>query len=404
MFTLTRIVALVVVLAALAGGYYFYTTHQGTAGGAPAAAGGGMKMPPANVTVQTLAEQKVRLWSEFSGRMAAIDYAEIRPEVSGRITKVLFQDGQYVKAGDEIIEIDPRPYEAAVARAQAVIATAQAKIAYSKSDMARTQALVQQHALSQNDLDNSTNNQAQAQAELASGEAQLQQAEIDLDRAHVKAPISGRLSRADITLGNVVQSGSGAPLLTSIVSQAGIYADFEVDEQTYLATIRNAARGNAQESRIPVQLVAQGDESHVYNGFIQSFDNRIDSASGTIRARARFENQDGALVPGMFVTVRLAASEERDALLVPDRAIGFDQDKKFVYVVDDNNKVTYREVQLGKSVGGQRVVESGLNSGDRVVIDGTQFIHPNDIVAPKEADAANELTNNDEQMAKTNRP
>jgi multidrug efflux system membrane fusion protein len=148
----------------------------------------------------------------------------------------------------------------------------------------------------------------------------------------------------------------------------------------------------------------QGDEGHVYNGFIQNFDNRIEASSGTIRARARFENEDGALIPGMFVTVRLAASQDRDALLVPDRAIGFDQDKKFVYVVDGDNKVAYREVQLGKSVNGQRVVESGLNAGDRVVVDGTQFVHPNDIVAPKEADAASELTNNDDQVAKTNRP
>jgi multidrug efflux system membrane fusion protein len=402
MKSLGTILAIVVLLAALGGGYYFYT-HQ-AAGGAPAGAAGGMKMPPANVVVQTINEQKVRLWSEFSGRMAAIDYAEIRPEVSGRITKVEFEDGQYVKAGDEIFEIDPRPYEAAVASAQAAIATAQSKVEFAKIDQARSVALVAQHALPQSDLDNSNNGQRQAYAELDSAKAQLQQAEVNLDRAHVKAPISGRMSRAEVTLGNVVQAGAGAPLLTSIVSQNGIYADFEVDEQTYLDTIRNAARGNAQESHIPVQLVVQGDEGHVYNGFIQNFDNRIEASSGTIRARARFENEDGALIPGMFVTVRLAASQDRDALLVPDRAIGFDQDKKFVYVVDGDNKVAYREVQLGKSVNGQRVVESGLNAGDRVVVDGTQFVHPNDIVAPKEADAASELTNNDDQVAKTNRP
>jgi multidrug efflux system membrane fusion protein len=194
-------------------------------------------------------------------------------------------------------------------------------------------------------------------------------------------------------------------VLTSIVSQDGIYADFDVDEQTYLQTIRNAAKGNAQESRIPVQLIVQGDSGHIYNGFIQSFDNQIASSSATIRARARFENGDGALLPGMFVTVKLAGSQDRDVLLVPDRAIGFDQDKKFVYVVGADNKVEYREVNLGKSVQSQRVVESGLKAGERVIVDGIQFVRPNDTVAPTEWASTRDVgsTPGGEQMAKTGR-
>jgi multidrug efflux system membrane fusion protein len=357
------------------------------------------------VVVRTLSDQQVRLWSEFSGRMTAIDIAQIRPEVSGRIVSVEFQDGQNVKAGDEIFVIDPAPYEAAVARAQAAVDTAKSKVEWSKSDQTRNAALVQQHAVAQSELDTSNNAQRQASAELESAIAALKQTEIDLDRAHVKAPISGRMSRAEVTVGNVVQAGAGAPVLTSIVSQDGIYADFDVDEQTYLQTIRNAAKGNAQESRIPVQLIVQGDSGHIYNGFIQSFDNQIASSSATIRARARFENGDGALLPGMFVTVKLAGSQDRDVLLVPDRAIGFDQDKKFVYVVGADNKVEYREVNLGKSVQSQRVVESGLKAGERVIVDGIQFVRPNDTVAPTEWASTRDVsaTHGGEQMAKTGR-
>jgi multidrug efflux system membrane fusion protein len=395
----------VIVVAAVGAGIYFFNNSSAPKSAGTQGGPGGAR-PPTPVVVQTLAEQKVRLWSEFSGRMAAIDYAEIKPEVNGRIVKVEFQDGQSVKAGDEIFLIDPAPYEAAVARAEAAVTTAQSKVEWSKSDQARSVALVQQHALSQSELDNSNNLKRQAEAELESALAQLKQADVDLDRAHVKAPISGRMSRAEITVGNVVQAGIGAPVLTSIVSQDGIYADFEVDEQTYLQTIRNSAKGNAEESHIPVQLIVQGDSDHVYSGFIQSFDNRIDATSATIRARARFDNRDGSLLPGMFVTVRLASSQDREALLVPDRAIGFDQDKKFVYVVDADNKVSYREVGLGKSVQSQRVVENGLKEGDRVIVDGTQFVRPNETVAPTEVASSNSdaVTSGDEQVAKTNRP
>jgi len=382
MKTLLQIIAALVVIGAVAGGAYYYNTRPAAGPGAAASAA----KPPTPVSVTTLNEQNVRLWSEFSGRMHAVDYAEIRPEVSGRIIEVRFQDGQQVKAGDVLFVIDPRPYAAVVEHDQANLESARSQLVRAQQDIARGKSLIESHAIAQSDLDTWDNNLHTAQAAVDAADAQLKQAQVDLEHAYVTAPISGRVSRAEITLGNVVQAGLNAPLLTSIVSQDGIYADFEVDEQTYLDTIRAAAIGNAQEQKIPVDLVAAND-THVYHGYMQSFDNRIDAASGTIRARAKFANEDGSLVPGMFVAVRLAASSDRKVLLVPDRAVGFDQSKKFVFVVDADNKVNYRAVELGKSVGEQRVVESGLKAGDRVIVDGIQYVRPNDVVDAKEVAA-----------------
>jgi multidrug efflux system membrane fusion protein len=386
MKTFLQILAALVVIGAIAGGGYSYTQSAAkSAANAAAHPAAGSARPPLPVVVQTLSETTVRLWSQFSGRMHAVDYAEIRPEVTGRITEIRFQDGQQVRAGDVLFVIDPRPYAAAVEREQAALESARSQLVRANQDKERGKQLIATHAVAQSDIDTWDNNVRTAQANIDAADAQLKQGQVDLEHAYVAAPISGRVSRAEITVGNVVQSGINAPLLTSIVSQDGIYADFEVDERTYLDTIRAAAVGNAQEQRIPVQLIAADDNGHIYKGFIQSFDNRIDASSGTIRARAKFANEDGALVPGMFVSVRLAASQDSRVLLVPDRAVAFDQSKKFVYVVDADNKVSYREVELGKSVGNERVVSSGLKAGDRVIVDGTQQVRPNDTVAPTEA-------------------
>ena len=393
MKTFLQILVALIVIGGVAGGAYYYSK----ASAAPVAAAAPHAKPPTPVVVQTLSEQNVRLWTQFSGRMHAVDYAEIRPEVSGRITEVRFQDGQQVKAGDVLFVIDPRPYAAAVEHDQAALESARSQLVRANQDEDRGKQLILTHAIAQSDLDTYNNNVRTAQANVDAADAQLKQAQVDLEHAYVTAPISGRVSRAEITLGNVVQAGINAPLLTSIVSQDGIYADFEVDEQTYLDTIRSGAVGNAQEQRIPVRLTADND-SRLYEGFIQSFDNRIDSTSGTIRARAKFANADGALVPGMFVSVRLAASQDQRVLLVPDRAVGFDQSKKFVYVVDADNKVSYREVELGPSVDKGRVVQNGLKPGDRVIVDGIQAVRPNDVVDAKEV-ASDATTAQDQQIA-----
>jgi multidrug efflux system membrane fusion protein len=368
------------ILALIAAGGTYAAWTPLASGDAPAA-----PPPPVAVTVHTLAPQKIRVWSEFSGRLHAVDSAEIRPEVGGRITAVLFEDGQAVKAGDVLFVIDPRPYEAAVARARANLATAQSNVVFSKIELDRAAGLVNSQAIAQRTLDERSNANRVAKASVDAAEAALKEAELDLEHAHVRAPISGRASRAEITLGNLVQPGPNAPLLTTIVANQTIYADFDVDEATYLQRIRGVAAKREDERRVPVKLALQGDSSRAYEGTIYSFDNRIDVATGTIRARAKFDNADGTLLPGMFVTVRLADAAEREVVLVPDRAIGFDQSKKFVFVVGADNKVAYREVELGKQVQSQRIALKGVSPGDRVIVEGIQHVRPNAIVEAKEA-------------------
>jgi membrane fusion protein, multidrug efflux system len=346
-------------------------------------------MPPMRVTVTTVVPRRVRVWSEFSGRLRAVDAAEIRPEVGGRITEVLFEDGQAVKAGDVLFVIDPRPYEAAVARARANLASARSNDAYAKAELERGTALVRTQTLAQSVYDQRANASRVAAAEIDAAAAQLRQAELDLEHAHVLAPISGRASRAEVTVGNLVQPGSGAPLLTTIVSSQPIYADFEVDEQTFVETVRGNTNGRDGERRIPVELSVQEGTERSYPGTLYTFDNRIDVASGTIRARAKFDNADGTLVPGMFVSIKLADGAEREELLIPDRAIGFDQSKKFVYVVGEDNKVAYREVELGKEVRSQRIVLKGVRPGDRVIVNGVQHVRPDLVVNATEAGRAN---------------
>ena len=354
--------------------------------------------PPAiPVNVQTISPQKVQLWSAFSGRMRAVDYAEIRPQVSGRITEVRIKDGQSVKAGDILFVIDPRPFEASLARATANLASAQTNALFAKTERERATNLIKTQAIPQRVYDERINSDHVAQAAIQVAEAEVKQARIDLDHAYVKAPIAGRVSRAEITLGNLVQTAPSPPLLTSIVSSDGIYAEFEVDEQTFLRSIRSQASTRDKEQQIPVELTLQGDNSYVYRGTIYSFDNHIDTATGTIRARARFANEDGSLVPGMFVSVKLASNSEGAVLLVPERAIGNDQSKKFVLVVTPENTVAYREVALGQSVTGHRIVLSGLQAGERVIVDGLQHVRPNAVVLPTELAADN--TGHDNALA-----
>ena len=342
--------------------------------------------PPAvPVSVLTVVEKPVRTWSEFSGRLQAVDYAEIRPEVSGTITEIKFQDGQIVKTGDVLLVIDPRTYEAAVAKAQADMSSAKTNAEFAKTEFERAQDLIKTQAIPQRVYDERSNANQMAQASIAAAQANLEQAQIALDHAHVKAPFSGRVSRAEITVGNLVNSSFNAPVLTTIVSNNGIYADFEVDEQTYLQNIRASANGSEEERQIPVELTLQGDKEHSYKGTIHSFDNKINPSSGTIRARAKFDNEDGRLMPGMFVSIKLGSSSMNDALLIPERAVGSDQNKKFVYVVGQDNKVIYREVQLGIQVEAQRIVDSGLTSGERVIVDGLQHVRPDTLVDPKES-------------------
>ena len=351
----------------LGGGYALYHAN---AKPAPQAA------PAASpVTVATLAPQTVKPFAEFSGRIAAVDYAEIRPQVSGRITEIRFKDGQQVKAGDVLFVIDPRPFQAAAAKAAADLQSARTSAALAKVNLERAERLKASGAIAAQSYDQAASTNAVAAAAIQSAAAVLNQAQVDVDHAYVKAPISGRISRAEVTLGNLVGTVT-PPLLTSIASNDGVYADFEVDEQTYLNSVRS------HEKSVPVELNIAGD-SHTYKGVVDSFDNHITTGSGTIRARARFANEDGALVPGMFVSVKMGSQTQGAALLVPESAVGNDQSKRFVFVVGAGNHAEYRPVQLGVAINGNRVVTSGLKAGDRVILDGLQTLAPGAVVAPQ---------------------
>lgn len=326
------------------------------------------------VGVVTVAPHEVQLWSQFSGRLNAVDYAEIRPEVGGRITDVRFKDGQIVKTGQILMVIDARPYEAALAKAKADLASARANAALAKTELQRGEGLIKANAIARSLYDQRVNAHEVAVANVAVAQAALHQAEVDVDHAYIKAPISGRISRPELTVGNLVQTTPNAPLLASIVSNDGIYADFEVDEQTYLATVHARAETATDEQQLPVEMTLQGADGRVFKGTVYSFDNKIDSGSGTIRARAKFDNADGSLVPGMFVSVRLGAGDHRDTLTVPERAVIADLNKKFVFVVGKASKAEMREVKLGATLDGERVVLGGLKSGDQVIVDGVQHV------------------------------
>ncbi len=357
----------------LAGGYGLY---HGTAKSAPQP-----QAPTASpVAVQILKPRTVKPFAEFSGRINAVDYAEIRPQVAGRITEIRFKDGQDVKAGDILFVIDPRPYQAAAAKAAGDLASAVNNARLAKIEHDRGERLIKAQALAQESYDQRVTADSVAQAAVKSAQAALAAAQVDVDRAYVKAPISGRISRAEITVGNLVGSPTAAPqLLASIVSDNGVYADFEVDEQTYLGSVRD----RAPDQPIAIELTVRGDsQAKTYHGVIQSFDNHINSGSGTIRARARFDNQDNSLVPGMFVSVKMGGGTLANTLLVPETAIGNDQSKRFVLVVGQGDKAEYREVALGATVDGGRVVTSGLKAGDRIILDGLQKLGPGAAVAP----------------------
>lgn len=336
------------------------------------------------VTVKTIKPEKVRIWSEFSGRLQAVDAAEIRPEVSGRIIEVRFEDGQLVKAGDTLFVIDPRPYEAAVSRAEARVATAKANAEYAKLEMDRAANMIKTQAVAQRIYDERFNSNEVAVASIKSAEADLKQAKVDLEHAYVQAPIAGRAGRVELTVGNLVQAGVNAPLMTRIVANDPIYADFEVDEQTYLDSVRDVARNRHSERAIPVKLFINGKKEAVYKGTIYTFDNRLDVSTGTIRARAKFDNKNGVLVPGMFVTVALGKSQDEELLLVPQQAISTDQNKKYVYLVEKDNKVVYQEVSLGQEYGDQRIILKGLAPGNRVIVTGLQHIKPGQVVKTEE--------------------
>jgi membrane fusion protein, multidrug efflux system len=340
--------------------------------------------PPAPVSVAKVLEKSVTEWDEFSGRVQAIDRVEVRPQISGLITEVHFSDGQLVKKGDLLFTIDPRPFQAALAHAQADLAAAQARVALAGINNTRNQGLIASHAIAQSELDTTNNALAEAQAAVKADEAAVQTAQINLAYTAITAPVTGRVSRAEMTVGNLVNDGVNAPVLTRLVSVSPVYVEFEVDEQTYLKYAANGASGNSGVEKIAVGMGLANQDGYPRTGHIESLDNQLDTSSGTIRVRAVFDNPTGDLTPGLYAKVRTGGSASETAILVDDRAIGTDQDKKFVMVIDADNKANYRAVELGPMVNGLRVVRSGLHKDERIVVNGLQRVRPNSIVDPTE--------------------
>lgn len=311
--------------------------------------------------------------------LEAIDRVDIRPLVSGTLTEVHFQDGALVKKGDVLFTIDPRPYVAEVDRATAQLAAAQARAAYTASDLARGQRLLGENAIAKRDFEEKQNAAREAAANLQAARAALESARLNLGYTRITAPVDGRVSRAEVTVGNVVNAGAQSVPLTTLVSVSRMYASFDVDEQTFLKYV-NPSRTNGTD--VPVQLGLANEDGYSREGQVQYVDNRLDTASGTIRVRAVFDNRDGSLVPGLYARVRLGGGAPREAVLVDEKAIGTDQNKRYVLVLDDQNHAAYREVTLGANVGPLRVVEKGLEAGERIVVNGLQRVRPGAVVAP----------------------
>ncbi len=368
--------AAIFILMSICGVYYSSQGNAATPGAVP---------PPPSVDVVVLAPQSVRTWANYSGRLVAVESAAIKPLVGGIIQQVLFEEGQQVKKGQPLFVIDPRPHQAALQRAQAQLATAESRARLAQDELKRAQQLIGSKLVSQSLYDSALSANQVAQADVKQAEAAVNQAQINLDYAHISAPISGRVGRAELTVGNVVDAGVNAPVLTQVVANDRLYVDFNVDEASYIQLSPSVKSGQ----KMPVDLtLLSGDAGNAYHGYISAFDNRFDTASGTIRARAVFDNKDGSLTAGMFAKVRLGSANESGALLVPDRAIGTNQSKKFVMVVDAQNLATYREVNLGDHYEGQRIVLSGLAAGDKVIVNGLSHIRPQSPVVPNVVSAS----------------
>nr|WP_245341499.1 MULTISPECIES: efflux RND transporter periplasmic adaptor subunit [unclassified Rhizobium] len=353
--------------------------------GAHAAPAEAAAQPAVPVTVAAVQPKNVTTWQEFSGRLEAVDRVEVRPRVAGAILSVHFREGGLVKEGDLLVSIDPEPYKAAVAQAEGQMASAQARLDYAETELERGKTLASRNTISQSDLSQRQSARAEAIANVQAARATLKSAQINLDHTQIRAPISGRAGRIEVTVGNLVAAGSASAVLTTLVSSSPIYASFDAAEELVARTLAqvDVKDGVPAIGDVPVEASTLASTTPV-RGKLQLIDNEVNAASGTIRVRAVFDNPGGRLIPGQFVRVRMGEPKAEDRLLVSEKAIGTDQDKKFVLVVEAGDKVGYRQVQLGSVIDGQRIVEKGLSAGDRVVVSGLQRIRPGAIVAPQD--------------------
>jgi multidrug efflux system membrane fusion protein len=367
------IAAAVALILLGAGGTAALRMNTAEAQSAPAA-----PPPPPTVDVAEVVRRSVVDWQTYSGRLEPVDRVEIRPLVSGTLTTVNVREGGRVKKGDPLFVIDPRPYAVEVERTRALVAAATSRNEYAASDLARGKRLLAENAIARRDFDEKENAAREAAANLLGAQAALNAAQLNLGYTKITAPVDGLVSRADITLGNIVAAGAGTPPLATLVSVSKMYAAFDVDEQSYLKVVAPTREAGGAS----VFLGLANEDGYPREGKVRSVDNRLDVASGTIRVHAVFDNADGVLLPGLYARIRLGGGSARDALLIDERAVGTDQDKRFVLVVDQANKTAYREVRLGANHEGLRVVERGLSQGDRIVVNGLQRVRPGDAVTP----------------------
>lgn len=332
---------------------------------APAAAPAGG--PP--VTASSVIERSVDETQEFSGRLEAVERVDIRARVGGFITSVNFKPGSLVNKGDVLFVIDTRPFQAEANRAEANAASARSKADLARIELTRSEKLVADKAIAQRELDSASSNLKQLDADAKAAQASLETARLNLAYTKVTAPISGRVSKAEITAGNLVDPTA---ILTSVVSNKDIYATFDGDEATYLRVSKQAHDGKP----VAVNVGLAGEEGFPHQGKLEFVDNQLDARTGSVRMRATFENADGSMAPGLFARVQISGGTAQKALLITDRAVGTDQSRKFVFVVDQKGTAEYRAVTLGPIVDGLRVVRTGLKPGEKIVVDGLQRVRP----------------------------
>jgi RND family efflux transporter MFP subunit len=333
------------------------------------------KAPEVDVCLPTYRE--ITDFEDFTGQTESVRTIDIRARVTGYLKAVHFQHGAEVKKGDLLFEIDPPYYEAEQSRTEGLVAQAEARLNRLKLDYARAERNLPTKVITQEQFDLVKGDLDEAEGSLKTAKAQLKIATVNLGYCTIRAPIDGRMSRPDVDPGNLVRADD--TMLTRIVAQNPMWVYFDLDERTMLRLRRLAQSRYSDatgEERLPVFIGLADEEAYPHQGVLNFEDNRLDPSTGTLRVRGEFANDDRLLRPGLFVRVRLPIGESYQALLVPEQAVGTDQGQKFLYVVDSDNKVTYRRVKTGKLHDGLRVITDGISSGDRIVTTGVQRVLP----------------------------
>src|ERR1700738_3565991 len=346
---------------------------------------------PVEVSVAQVICKQIGDRDEFTGRLEAVNAVEVRPRVSGYLQSVHFKEGAIVRQGDLLFQIDPRPFQAEVDRLKGDLSQARAQRSRAQSDFERAERLHNNDGMSAEEYDRRAAVRSEAEARIASTEAALRGAELNLEFTRVTAPIMGRVGRAEITEGNLVESGAAqVKPLTTLVSLDPIYVYFDVDEQTYLkyARVTRSHGTSSHDLRSAAELGLADEDGFLHVGQVSFVDNQVSSSTGTIRLRATFANKNLALTPGLFARIRLQGGGAQSGCLAKDEAVVTDLNQKYVFVLGANNTLTYRPVKLGPMTEGLRVVRDGLQAGDVIVVSGLQRVRPGAAVTPKKVSMA----------------